>query len=549
MGERKKNYQLYLQPLHDVHLGSMQVTHDYNNWQKFDGKYIFVFSLLAIFVLIIAAINFMNLSTARSASRSKEVGVRKAIGAHHTQLARQFLGESILLSFIALLFAVIIAESALPLLNAISRRALELKLFDDPSLLPGMIGFTFLLGLVAGFYPALFLSSFQAVEVLKERMPAGGRKAGLRNVLVVAQFAIAIALIAGTALTVRQFRFMRDRDPGFQRDQIVLLKMNETSNRKYELLKEEFLRNAAVLAVTASGQRLGNNIHQNSARTKGDSAEISLSPSHLHVAQNFIEFYGLEMVAGRAFFEQIPTDKRFAYIVNEALVKDLGWKEPLGKQFGVSWEDTLGTVIGVVKDFNFNSLHHKIQPLYISSQNWGYDEMSVKISPQNLGAALSHLEEKWNTHVPDRPFQYMFLDEHFAALYLSDKQVSQIVGVIAGLAIFTACLGLFGLAAITTEQRTKEIGIRKVLGASLLSLIALLARNFARLVLIAFFIAAPAAYFIMQSWLQNFVYRIDIGWWVFALAGGLALFIALLTVSAQAIKAALANPVEALRYE
>ncbi len=549
MGEGKKFYELYLQPLHEVHLGSINVTHDYNNWQKFDGKYIFVFSLLAIFVLIIAAINFMNLSTARSSSRSKEVGVRKSIGAYRTQLARQFLGESVILAFIALIVAVLLCELALPLLNAISRRTLELNLFGDLTLLSGIIGFTFLLGLVAGIYPALFLSSFQAVEVLKDKMPASSRKTRLRNVLVVAQFAIAIALIVGTALTVQQFRFMKDRNPGFQRDQIVLLQMNRTSNQKYELLKEEFLRNPAVLGVTASGQRLGNNIHQNSARTRGDSAEISLSPSHLHVALNFIEFYGLEMVAGRAFSEKIPTDKRFAYVVNEALVKDLGWKEPLGKQFGVSWEDTLGTVIGVVKDFNFNSLHHKIQPLYISSQNWGYDEMSVKISPQNVSAALKHLETKWSEHVPDLPFQYTFLDEHFAALYLSDKQVSQIVGIIAGLAIFTACLGLFGLAAITTEQRTKEIGIRKVLGASLPNLITLLAKNFARLVLVAFLIAAPVAYFIMQNWLQNFVYRVNIGWWVFALAGGAVLVIALATVSAHAIRAALANPVEALRYE
>jgi putative ABC transport system permease protein len=435
------------------------------------------------------------------------------------------------------------------LLNAISRRALELNLVSAPALLSGIFGFTFLLGLVAGIYPALFISSFEPVEVLKERTPASGRKAALRNVLVVAQFAIAIALIAGTTLTVRQFNFMRDRNPGFQRDQIVILEMNNTSNQKYETLRQEFLSNPAILDVTASGQRLGNNIHQNSARTRGDSAEINLSPSHLHVARNFIEFYGLQIVAGRAFSEQIPTDKRFAYIVNEALVKELGWKEPLGKSFGVSWEDTLGTVIGVVKDFNFNSLHHKIQPLYISSQNWGYNEMSVKISPQNVAAALSHLEKKWNELVPDRPFRYIFLDEHFAALYLSDQQVSQIVGIIAGLAIFTACLGLFGLASITTEQRTKEIGIRKVLGASVNSLIALLIQNFARLVLVAFFIAAPAAYFIMNSWLQNFVYRVDLGWWIFVLAGGMALLIALLTVSAQAIKAALANPVEALRYE
>lgn len=549
MGEGKKFYELYLQPLHEVHLGSMNVTHDYHNWQKFDGKYIFVFSLLAVFVLLIAAINFMNLSTARSSSRSKEVGVRKSVGAHRLQLARQFLGESVILAFIALAVAVLLAEVALPLLNTISRRSLELNLFSDPALLPGMIGFTFLLGLVAGIYPALFLSSFQAVEVLKDKTPASGRKVMLRNVLVVAQFAIAIALIVGTALTVQQFRFMKDRNPGFQRDQIVLLKMNGTSNNKYDLLKEEFLRNPAVLAVTASGQRLGNNIHQNSARTRGGSAEIRLSPSHLHVKRNFIEFYGLEIVAGRAFSDEIPTDKRFAYIVNEALVKDLGWDDPIGKQFGVSWEDTLGTVIGVVKDFNFNSLHHKIQPLYISSQDWGYDEMSVKISPQNYAAALGHLEKVWNEHVPDRPFQYIFLDEHFETLYLADRQVSQIVGVIAGLAILTACLGLFGLAAITTEQRTKEIGIRKVLGASLLNLITLLAKNFVRLVLLAFLIAAPVGYFIMQNWLQNFVYRIAIDWWVFLFAGGIALVIALATVSTHALKAALANPVEALRYE
>lgn len=549
MGERKKFYELYLQPLQQVHLGSTNVTHDYHNWQKFDGKYIAVFSLLAVFVLVIATINFMNLTTARSSSRSKEVGVRKSIGAHRMQLAQQFLGESVLLAFIALAVALLLTELALPLLNTISRRTLELNLFDGSVLLPGMIGFTFLLGLVAGIYPALFLSAFEAAEVLKDKKAASGRKATLRNVLVVAQFAIAIALIVGTALTVQQFRFMRDRNPGFQRDQIVLLKMNGTSNKKYDLLKEEFLRNPAVLAVTASGQRLGNNIHQNSARTKGDSAEIRLSPSHLHVARNFIEFYGLEIVAGRAFSEEILTDKRFAYIVNEALVKDLGWKDPLGKQFGVSWEDTLGTVIGVVKDFNFNSLHHKIEPLYISSQDWGYDEMSIKISPQNYTAALSHLKTIWNEHVPDRPFQYIFLDEHFAMLYLADKQVSQIVGVIAGLAVFTACLGLFGLAAITTEQRTKEIGIRKVLGASLLNLITLLAKNFARLVLLAFFLAAPVAYFIMQGWLQNFVYRVVIGWWVFLAAGGAALVIALATISTHALKAALANPVKTLRYE
>ncbi len=549
MGEGKKLYQLYLQPLRELHLGSMHVTHDYNNWQKFNGKYILIFSVLAIFVLIIAAINFMNLSTARSSSRSKEVGVRKSVGAHHLQLARQFLGESIMLAFIALVFAVIICELALPLLNTISERPLELRWFDRPVLVLGVLGFTFLLGLVSGLYPALFISSFQPVEVLKERTPGRGRKATLRNVLVVTQFAIAIALIVGTTLTVRQFNFMMNRDPGFQRNQIVIIEMNATSNKKYALLQQEFLSHAAILAVTASGQRLGNNIHQHSARATGDSAEITLSPSHLHVDRNFVEFYGLKILAGRSFSEKIPTDKRWAYILNESLVKELGWKEPLGKKFGVSWEDTLGTVIGVVKDFNFNSLHHQIQPLYLSSQNWGYDEMSVKINPKDISAALRHLEKKWNELVPDRPFQYLFLDQHFATLYLSDKQVSQIVGMIAVLAIFTACLGLYGLACITTEQRTKEVGVRKVLGASVSSVIVLLARNFARLVVVAFFISVPVSYFIMKSWLQNFVYRVELSGWVFVLAGGSALVIALVTVSTQALKAAVANPIEALRYE
>lgn len=549
MGEgRTENYELYLQPLEEVHMGSTDVTHDYNNWQKFDRKYITIFTILAIFVLIIANINFINLTTARSVSRAREVGIRKSVGAHRFQIAKQFIGESVLLAIIALFIALILTRTFLPILNTISGNTLDFNLLQNPVLLLIILLASITIGAMAGIYPAFFLSVFQPVKVLKGEILIA-RRSTVRNILVVTQFTIAIALMVGTALTLQQFRFMKDSNPGYSREQVLLLPMNQLANENYEILKTEFRDLPGVSAVTASGQRLGNNIHQNSARAKGDHEERKLSPSHLHVDYDFISFYGLEIMAGREFSKEIPTDYLNGYILNESLVNDLNWENPIGNQFGVAWRDTLGTVIGVVKDFNFNSLHHKIQSLYLSIQDWGYNEMSVRISSTDMSGTIQKIEEKWNEIVTGRPFQYSFLDDHFATLYKSDRQVSQVVGVVAVLAILVACLGLFGLSTIATEQRTKEIGIRKVLGASMGDLIVLLSKGFAKLVMVAFIISTPITYLFMNDWLQNFAYQITIGPSVFIFAGILSLAVSILTVAYHAIKAAISNPIESLRYE
>lgn len=548
LNEQSQNfYELYLQPLMDVHLGSMGVTHDYRNWQKFDRTYVYIFGMLAFFVLVIASINFMNLSTARSATRAKEVGVRKAIGAHRQHLTQQFLGESVVLAIGALVVAVAITVLALPALNNISQRDLSVLTLATPLYLSAIVGITLLVGVLSGVYPALVLSSFDAVHVLKGVALGRGRKSPFRNVLVVTQFAIAIALIVGTTFTLQQLNFMKNRDIGFTRDHVLLVPMSNMANENYELLKEELRRDPNILDATASSQRLGNNLHQTGVRIEGE--EEGVSTSRVSVDANYLDFYGIEMLAGRSFEEDREADRAYSFVVNEAFASERNWDEAVGKRMGYGWRDSLGVVIGVAKDFNYNSLHHKVEPLIMSMEGFGFSELSVRLDASHLNEGIASVERIWNGIVTDRPFSYEFLDEHFSYLYQSDQQVSRVVGIIAGLAIIIACLGLFGLAAITTEQRTKEIGIRKALGATVGGLVLLLSRDFTQLIGVAFLIAAPVTYFVVADWLSGFAYRIDIGWGVFLFAGVLSLGIALLTVSYRAIRAARANPVKALRYE
>ncbi|HMB92177.1 MAG TPA: ABC transporter permease [Rhodothermales bacterium] len=545
-----ENYDIYLQPLRDVHLGSTHITHDYRNYKKFDRTYITIFGVLALFVLGVAAINFMNLSTARSTKRAREVGVRKSVGARRSQLAWQFVGESILQSVLALVLAIGLSVLALKPLNQLANRSLNFDILVAPELLLGILGTALLVGILAGLYPAFVLSSFEPVKVLKGKaafLDKGGRSL-LRNGLVVLQFAIAIAMITGTVLTLQQLRFLQDRNVGFDKDQVVTLPMNETVNGAYDAIRSELTNSPYVLATTASGQRLGNNLHQRGMLVEDAAGENQeLSPSHLTVKANYLDFYNMEVVEGRGFSEEIATDLGYAFVVNEQFVEEMGWDEALGKRVTFSGEE--GEVIGVVKDFNFNSLHNKIAPLIISAQAWSMSELSVRIDGVNAQQALAHIESVWSSLVPDRPFTYTFLDEHFAQLYASEQQMSRVVGVIGLLVVFIACLGLFGLASISTEQRVKEIGIRKAVGASVPQLALLLSRHFALLVGLAFLIAAPVAYLLMQRWLENFAYHINPSVWTFLLAGLMALAIALLTVSYRTIAAARANPVEALRYE
>lgn len=550
MGEdATEGYQLFLQSLSEVHLGSTDITHDYQNVQKFDGQYITTFSLLALFVLLIAGINFMNLSTARSSKRAREIGVRKAIGATKSHISKQFIAESVIFSVLAMIVALIITASAIPALENLSHRAIGLSIIFSPKWMLAILGITLFVGFLAGFYPALVMAAFKPVDALKEVSFFKHRRLSLQNVLVVLQFSMAIAMIVGTMLATRQLLFMSQKDPGFNKEQVLLLPNNREVQQHYESLKAELLQLPDVAGVTASGQRLGSNIHQTGISYRSDTAEQNLAISHLNVDFNYIDFYEIELIDGREFSPKFAADSGHNFIINETLAKKLGWEDPVGKDMKFGWHEEWGKVVGLVKDFNYNSLHHGVNPLALSVQEWGYDDICVRVRPENLSSLIPEIEQKWRNTGTDRPFDYEFLDAHFEELYLADRQVSQIVGIVAGLAILVACMGLFGLISVTAERRKKEIGIRKVLGASVPSLLGLLAKNVALLVLIAFALAAPFTWWFMNDWLQNFTYRIEMSPWIFVMAGLVAMVIAMGTISVRALRAATDNPVESLRTE
>jgi putative ABC transport system permease protein len=544
-------YQLFLQSLTEVHLGSTDITHDYQNVQKFDGSYIKIFLILALFVLLIAAINFMNLSTARAAKRAREVGVRKAIGATRSQLARQFLAESVMFSLFAFVLALSIVALVIPFINDLSLREMHFSTLLQPVYLAGIVGVAILVGILVGIYPALVLASFDPIRSLKGSLFFRRKKLSLQNILVVSQFAIATALIIGTILVSRQLGYMTVRDSGFQREQVVLLPMNRTINQNYEVLKDKLRALPDVVDVTASRQRLGSNIHQTGLQAQGeDTAYTSLAISHLNVDYNYFDLYGMELISGRFFDESYATDSSTAFVINETLAKKLDWDDPVGKNVRFGGNQEWSRVIGLVKDFNYNTYHHGVNPLALSVQpHWGYSEVSVKIAAGSAERVLPGIEAAWRSIDTERPYEYDFLDAHFAELYRADVQVNQIVSMITFLAILVACLGLFGLISFEAERRTKELGIRKVLGASINQLMLLFGKTVAILVLIAFVIAAPAAWWFMSGWLENFTFRISQGWDVYVLAGASALLIALLTISVRAYQASIANPVESLRDE
>lgn len=553
-----KFYELFLQPLKEIHSGSTQITHDYLNYQKFDSRYTNLFTLIAIIVLAIAAINFMNLSTAKSNERAKEVGIRKAIGAQRSQLTAQFLGESVLLSLIALVLALVLVKLSLPYVSNLSNRELQFSfLYRQPAMLAGGLTGALMVGVIAGIYPALFLSSFNAIKVLKGARFSGGKSGSLRNVLVTIQFTSAIFLIIATVFAVRQLRFMETMNPGFSKDQVMILPLDRVTSPKYDALKTEISASSLIAGVSASQQRLGNNLHQTGVVFHGDGPARELTSSQIIVDPDYLNLYKIEMVAGRNFSQDYASENGKAYIINESLAKELLKDHPkasmeslVGKMFGFGGMDSAGSIIGVAKDFNFNSLHHKIETLCMLNQkDWGFSEMSVKIRGGQTKEAIAQVRGIWTKLFPDHPFDYTFLDEHFASLYKADAQVSKVVGILAVLAIIISCLGLFGLASYSAERRVKEIGIRKVLGASVQNITTLLSRDFIRLVLIANIIAWPLAWFVLNKWLQDFAYRISLNWMVFLLAGAVAILIAMLTISFHAIKTAMANPVKALRSE
>lgn len=552
-GDGWKSYELFLLPLKEVHAGAADIGLDYINYQKFDKKYTNIFSIIALIVLIIACINFMNLSTARSAERAKEVGIRKSIGAQRFQLSLQFLGETVLLSLIALLLALILVQLCLPSVNDLSQRSLRMPLFSHPGLLIAVLAGTVAVGVVSGLYPAAYLSSFQPVKVLKGSVQTGKNKGLLRNILVVGQFTGAIFLMIATIFVVRQLNYMRSQNPGFVKDQVVNIPLDGITSRKFDVLKQELSAKALIEGVTGAQDVLGSHLDQSGIEFRGNGAARQLSSTRLIVDHDYLNLYKISLAAGRNFSPD-PAENGKEYIINEALARELLKDNPkapmvslLGKHFGF---DSIGTIVGIAKDFNFNSLHYKIETMFMYNQkNWGFSQMSIKINGRKANEAIASIQAAWKKIFPDHPFEYEFLDDHFADVYRADAQVSKIVGVLAGLAIIISCLGLFGLASYSAEKRIKEVGIRKVMGASMQNIIGLLSRHFIKLVLIANLIAWPIAWLTLNKWLQDYAYRIDISWLVFVLAGVTAMLIALITVSFQAIKAALANPVKSLRTE
>lgn len=543
-------YKLFLQRLDQVHLASTDIEHDYNNYRKFNGKYLDIFSIVGIFILLIASVNFMNLTTARASHRGKEIGVRKTVGAKKVQLFSQFIFESVLLASVALVLAVLLNVALLPLLNTLIGRQLSLlTLFQHGEQVVFVILGTLALGLLAGIYPSFYMTSFSLSRIMK-----GGSegKSLFRSGLVVVQFGLALAMIVSTLIVMQQLTFMQSKDIGFNKDQIMLVDMNREANEKFETLRTELKRSPHVLGVTASGQRLGNNFHQWGFKVKADTGVVNITPSNVNVDYEYLTVYGMELKEGRNFSKDIATDNGMAFIINESLANELGLKETIGTRAGHGWyhNDSLGTIIGIVKDFNFNSLHYKVNTLeMVVHPDWGYDEMSVKIDAANAQEAIAYVKNLWEEHIPNYPFDYTFLDEHFAVLYRSDKQMGSVVAIMAGLAILISCMGLFGLAAIITGKKTKEIGIRKVLGASEGQITLLLSRNFMLLIIISFVLVTPVTYYLLRTWLEGFAYRIGINPLLFVLGGLIAMVIALGTISYHTLRSARANLVKALRYE
>lgn len=542
---------LNLRALTDIHLYSQK---DQEIEQNSDIKRVYIFSAIALFILLIACINYMNLSTARSVLRAKEIGVRKVVGAGKGELVLQFLSESVLIAWIATLLAAACAGIAFPWLNQLTDLDLSIELLMRWQVVLALLLVPFGVGVLSGIYPAIFLSSFKPVKVLKGFAKVGGGGLSFRQALVVAQFSISIILIISTLVVYQQLQYIQNKSLGYDREHIVTFSNTATMAGIYESFRNELLSSPHVKEVAQStriptGRLLDG---QGSQLNRGDSlAPVRANIRYVRTDDHFLAAYNIPLVSGRAFSSDYGQDTS-SFIINEAAVKELGLptaEAAVGKEF--MYGNRKGRLVGVMQDFHFESMHQRIMPMviYKSVGDEKYTRISVKLSGENLAAGLAHLEKSWHSFDPDTPLEYTFLTDRFQQLYQSEQRQGIIFTVFACIAIAIACLGLFGLSAFTIGQRVKEIGIRKVLGAETSGIVAMLSKDFLKLVVLAALIAFPVAWWAMHSWLEDFAYRVDIPLWVFLLAGIAALMVAFLTVSYQAIKAARANPVKNLRTE
>ena len=547
----KKNhdsYNFFLQPLTSIHLHSHL---EYEIEANSDISYVYIFSAIAIAILLIACINFVNLATARSEKRAKEVGIRKTLGSNKAQLVRQFIAEAVIMSMLAVFLAIIIVEVFLPFFNNVSGKDLNLGIFENFYNLLILIFFAGIIGIFAGSYPAFYLSSFQPVKVLKSESNSN-RKSGLRNGLVIFQFAVTIILFIGTFIIYNQLGYMQTKNLGFNKEQVIVINKTDDLGNQLQSYKEELKNNPEISSVTNSNAIPGDQAGDSAYRLEGTSNDQIHDIKQMWSDYNFVKTYDIKIAAGRFFSREHPSDST-AVVINEAVVKLFNLKNPVGKYLVAPTPDgdRKFKIIGVTKNFNYESLHQAIRPLLIhlfDNHDFGRF-ISVRIKPENYQETIAYLQNTWKKYAGNQAFDFNFLDRNLAHLYIAEQRTSKIATTFAVLAIFIACLGLLGLAAFITEQRTKEIGIRKVLGASIPSLLFMLSKEFLKWVLIANIIAWPVAYYVMNNWLKDFAYRININLWIFLLSGLIALLIALLTVSSHAVKAAIADPIKSLRYE
>jgi predicted permease len=516
--------------------------------------FVYIFSAIAIFVLLIACINFMNLSTARSSTRAREIGLRKVSGAGRRSVIIQFFGESVLLAFISLIFALIIVSSILEVFNKVSGKELDFNSLLTPQFIMAMILVTLLAGLISGIYPALYLSAFRPIKVLKGDLSTGMKSGWFRKVLVVVQFTLSVFLIIGTVIIYRQLNYMKSKDLGYDKENMFYFQMRGEIKDNYQTIKEEFLRDPQVLTVSASNHqphRIGSNSGGGDWDGK-DPEQSVLIGTHI-VDYDYIETVKIELKDGRSFSKDFPADlaadSTANFMINEVLEKIMDKENAAGERFRFWGME--GRVIGVMEDFHYQAVRSKIEPVVflLGSTEW-FSWVVVRVAPGDLTKTMKDLEDTWNDIMPGYPFDYNFVDESIDQMYRSEERLGNLLKYFTILAILIACLGLFGLASFTAEQRTQEIGIRKVMGARVWTVMMLLSKEFSILVVISCLIAIPASLFVMgKVFLQNFEYRTDMAWWIFLVASLAALLIAILTVSYQAARAALTNPADALRYE
>ncbi|MFA6597701.1 MAG: ABC transporter permease [Ignavibacteriaceae bacterium] len=549
-----EDWRVLARPLLSIHLNSHL---DDEIEENSSMSRVVILSSIAFFILLLACINFINLSTARSSKRAVEIGIRKVLGAFKIQLIKQFLGESILLSLISLVLSLITVIIVIPYFPMLVGVEIGFELRSNWMTLFLIVVGVFLVGILAGLYPALFISSYQPIKVIKGmNASTSGKKSAsyLRKVLVVLQFAISIILIAGTIIVNLQLKYLREYNMGFDKNYMMVLPIHGKIGDTYKTIKNELKNITGVRSVTAAmGAPISSNNIGTECRPNGMSNNNGIFPIEVNsVDYDYMNHFGVKVVAGRNFSEEFPGDFPNAMVINEKMVKSLGFKNPqdaLGKSYFISLNGFKPEIIGVVKDFNSGSLHNEVTAqVFMINPNW-FKEFIIKVNSTNISSTINGLKEFWTKFFPQYPFEYNFLDESIDKMYKAEAKYSDVTSVFSVIAIFIACLGLLGLASYVTEQRKKEIGVRKVLGASILNIVKIISGEFMVLIIVSNIIAWPVAYYFMNKWLQDFAYRININLWVFILSGGIALLIALVTVSVQAIKAAVANPVESLRYE